>query len=105
LRHIAHAHAHAQRNFTLLLKTNRLTRGASRAVLQPQSCKPHCAPALLPGGPVRPITTADRARLAAAGLLGRVGLEPWARAVGRPGGVRAAVDAALGAVGLRGRPG
>jgi len=80
-------------------------RAASRAVLQPQSCKPHCAPALIPGGPVPAITTADRVRLSAAALLKRVGLSTAAHALGQQGGVRLALGAAMRAVGVGARSG
>ncbi|GBF92662.1 hypothetical protein Rsub_05031 [Raphidocelis subcapitata] len=77
------------------------TWAASRAVLQPQSCKPHCAPALVPGGRAAPITRADRLRLSAAALLRRAGLPAAARALAARDGLRLAVDTALGALGVR----
>jgi hypothetical protein len=70
-------------------------------VLQPQSCKPHCAPALVPGGRAAPITHADRLRLSAAALLQRAGLSAASRALAARGGLRLAVDTALGALGVR----
>ena len=80
---------------------------ASRAVMQPQSCKPRCAPALLAaadggggGGAqlARRVTAADRARLAAAALLARAGLEAPARALERRGGAGRALEAGLRAL-------
>jgi hypothetical protein len=76
---------------------------ASRAVLQPQSCKPRCAPALIPGGRAPPVTPAARLRLAAAALLRRAGLGAPARALARQGGLQLALDAGLAALGVRAR--
>jgi hypothetical protein len=41
---------------------------ASRAVLQPQSCKPECAPALVPEG-IAPMSEVERLQLAARSVL------------------------------------
>lgn len=71
--------------------------------MQPQSCKPACAPALLAGGPLARVTPAARLRLAAAALLRRVGLEGPAAALGAAGGLRSAGEAALAALGVRAR--
>jgi hypothetical protein len=76
---------------------------ASRAVLQPQSCKPHCAPALIPGGRAAAVTAAARLRLSAAALLQRAGLSAAARTLSRQRGLQLAVDAGLAALGVRAR--
>ncbi|KAI8466451.1 MAG: Ribokinase-like protein [Monoraphidium minutum] len=74
---------------------------ASRAVLQPQSCKPQCAPALIAGGAMPSVTLAGRARLAAAALLQRVGLGGASGALARQGGLWGALEAGLGMLGVR----
>lgn len=75
-------------------------RAASRAVMQPQSCKPQCAPELIRGGPVHAVTHAARLRLAAASLLRRVGLSGPADALARRGGVKSALLAGLRMLGV-----
>lgn len=47
---------------------------ASRAVMQPQTCKPRCAPDLITQGPdgLRPITNFERSRIALTPIIQRL---------------------------------
>ena len=90
-------------------------RAASRAVLQPQSCKPHCAAALVRSGhdsgdssseqqhveAPPPLGAGDRLRLSTAALLRRLGLVAPADALARRGWLRSFANCALGAAGAR----